>query len=247
MRQRTDPFRLLRAGIATAVIFALATGAHLAGGGMLPEPVLLFALAAFTLAAVSITAGRRFRPGSLFLVLGAAQLGLHEAFGTLTSGVQCLPGTSPHHGVAVVCPEAVPPPGAGGGTALAGLHTLQHDAGPALFLAHLAAVMLSTLALARGEEALHATAAWLRPLFAPPAPVTLRPVTRLQSPLPPPAPRAPGSAPHARCAGRRRAPWPNPFSLPYRLQRGSLAMRHRKAFPCVPPPLSSLPPAAPPP
>ncbi|MCC3292248.1 hypothetical protein [Arthrobacter sp. zg-Y1110] len=174
MPQRTDPFRLLRAGVATAVIFALATGAHLAGGGMLPEPVLLIALAAFTLAGVSITAGRRFRPGSLFLVLGAAQLGLHEAFGLLTSGVQCLPGASTHHGVAVVCPEAAPLPGTQ--ASLSGLHALQHDAGPALFLAHLAAVALSALVLARGEGALHATAAWLRPLFTPPAPVTFRPV-----------------------------------------------------------------------
>ncbi|MCC9175749.1 hypothetical protein [Arthrobacter sp. zg-Y179] len=172
MPQRTDPFRLLRAGIATAVIFALATGAHLAGGGILPEPVLLIALAAFTLAGVSITAGRRFRPGSLFLVLGAAQLGLHEAFDLLTSGVQCLPGASTHHGVAVVCPEAAPLPGA----ALSGFHALQHDAGPALFLAHLAAVALSALVLARGEDALHATAAWLRPLFTPPAPTRFQPV-----------------------------------------------------------------------
>ncbi|MCC9205958.1 hypothetical protein [Arthrobacter sp. zg-Y769] len=170
MPQRTDPFRLLRAGIATAVIFALASGAHLAGGGVLPEPVLLIALAAFTLAGVSITAGRRFRPDSVFLVLGAAQLGLHGAFRVLTSGVQCLPDTSTHHGTAMVCPEPAPQPGSAAAHHLSDFSPLQHDAGPALFLAHLAAVVLSALALARGEDALHATAAWLRPLFTPPAP-----------------------------------------------------------------------------
>ncbi|UWX97469.1 hypothetical protein N2K95_01890 [Arthrobacter zhaoxinii] len=191
MPQRTDPFRLLRAAVATAVIVALAAGAHLAGGGMLPDPILLVALAAFTLAGVSITAGRRFRPGSLVLVLGAAQLGLHGAFRVLTSGVQCQPGAPVHHGVAVLCPEPGALADAGAAHQLTGLSPLHTDAGPALFLAHLAAVVLSALALARGEDALHATAAWLRPLFAPPAPVSL-PVFRTAGAITGPAAGTPG-------------------------------------------------------
>ncbi|MDM7991621.1 hypothetical protein [Arthrobacter sp. zg-Y877] len=184
MPQRTDPFRLLRSAVVAAVIFALAAGAHVAGGGVLPEPVLLLALAAFTLAGTSATAGRRLPAGSLFLVLAAAQLGLHGAFRVLTSGVHCLPGASTHHGVAMVCPA----PAAGvqelGAHQLSGLHTFQHDAGTALFLAHLAAVVLSALALARGEDALHATAAWLRPLFTVPAPVRFRIVRPAAAPRP---------------------------------------------------------------
>ena len=174
MPTRTDPFRLIRAGVATAVILALAVGAHTAGGGTLPAPVLLLALAAFTLAGVSVTAGRRFRPGSLFLVLGAAQLVLHQAFDLLTpaGAVPCLPAASGHgsHGTAADClpaAAAVLPNPAEHGHAGPGLH----DVGPALFLAHLAAVVLTTLALARGEDALHAAAAWLRPLFVSPAPL----------------------------------------------------------------------------
>ncbi|WP_146364067.1 hypothetical protein [Arthrobacter yangruifuii] len=176
MPQRTDPFRLLRAGAATAVILALAVGAHTAGGGTLPAPILLFALGVFTLAGVTITAGRRFRPVSLLAVLGAAQFGLHGAFRVLGSGVQCVPGAPAHHGMTLVCPEPGPLTGAASAHQLSGLHTLPHDAGPVLFLAHLAAVVLSALALARGEDALHATAGWLRPLFTPQAPVPVRAV-----------------------------------------------------------------------
>lgn len=168
MPQRADPFRLLRAAAATAVILALAVGAHTAAGGTLPAPVLLFALGTFTFAGVTATAGRRFRPGRLFLVLGAAQLGLHQAFALLTPAnpVTCIPGPggpalSGHHGAVLDCLPAAVPAAAGHGL---------HDAGPALFLAHLAAVVLSTLALARGEDALHAAATWLRPLFTAPAP-----------------------------------------------------------------------------
>ena len=177
MPTRTDPFRLLRSAVATAVILALAVGAHAAGGGTLPAPALLLGLAAFTLAGVSVTAGRRFRPGSLFLVLGAAQLVLHQAFDLLTpvGPVPCLPAASGHgsHGAAAGClpaAAAVLPGPAGHEHAGSGLH----DAGAALFLAHLAAVVLTTLALARGEDALHAAAAWLRPLFSIPAPLPFR-------------------------------------------------------------------------
>ena len=177
MPPRTDPFRLLRAAVATAVILALAVGAHTAGGGTLPAPALLLGLGAFTLAGVSVTAGRRFRPGSLFLVLGAAQLGLHHALDLLAPAgpVSCLPAASGHgsHGTAAGClpaAAAVLPGPAGHENVGPGLH----DAGPALFLAHLAAVVLTTLALARGEDALHAAAAWLRPLFSIPVPLPFR-------------------------------------------------------------------------
>ncbi|MCC3280351.1 hypothetical protein LJ754_14465 [Arthrobacter sp. zg-Y40] len=186
MPQRADPFRMLRAAAATAAILALAVGAHTAGGGSLPAPVLLLALGAFTLAGVTVTTGRRFRPGRLFLVLGSAQLGLHHALAVLAPAapVSCAPGAAAghsgmasHHATALEClPAALP---------AAAEHGL-HDAGPALLLAHLAAVVLSTLALARGEDALHAAAAWLRPLFTAPSPVsfpTARPAA-ISSPAP---------------------------------------------------------------
>ena len=195
MPQRTDPFRLLRAAAATVVILALAAGAHTAGGGTLPAPLLLFALAAFTLAGVTATAGRRFRPGRLFLVLGTAQLGLHQAFNLLTPATpaSCAPAAGAghhgsHHSAVLEClPAAVP---------AAAEHGL-HDAGPALFLAHLAAVALSTWALARGEDALHAAAAWLRPLFTAPAPLPFRAARPAAVPAP-----APGRARSRHCPAR---------------------------------------------
>jgi len=185
MPQRTDPFRLLRAGAATVVILALAAGAHVAGGGSLPVPVLLAALGAFTLAGVSITSGRRFRPASLFLVLGAGQIGLHGAFMLLAPG-GCPPDLASahaggHHGgvhpAATAAAAACLPDGADGTGPAAALFTGQHGAGPAFFLAHLAAVALTAWVLARGEDALHATVAWLRPLFRLPVPARL-PATR---------------------------------------------------------------------
>ena len=192
MPQRTDPFRLLRAAAASAVILALAVGAHTAAGGTLPAPVLLFALGAFTLAGVTATAGRRFRPGRLFLVLGAAQLGLHQAFALLTPAnpVSCTPGPGHggHHGAVLDCLPAAVPAAAGHGL---------HDAGPALFLAHLAAVVLTTLALARGEDALHAAAAWLRPLFTAPVPHTFRIIRPAAVPAP-----TPGRARSRHCPAR---------------------------------------------
>jgi hypothetical protein len=174
------PFRLFRSGLIGAVILGLAAGGHLAGGGQLPEPAILTALCAVAMIPVAVLTRFRLSFPVLAGLLGAGQAWLHWSFGALSAG---MPATVPEpmahghagHAAAALAPEifsqAVPASAAG----MDGL----------MFAAHAVATLGTALLLARGEQALSALAAWLRPLVQLPAPHAIGPV-RVPGPAPAP-------------------------------------------------------------
>ena len=170
------PFHMFRAAALATGILTLAAGAHVAGGGRLPAPGILLAILALT--ALASTAATRLRLAlpALTALLGGGQLALHELFTTLS----------------------VPVPAAASAAAAAGTHASHNGhahggsppvllnlaplaehlvpanpgAAPLMLGAHPVATLGCALLLAKGEAALWALAAWLRPLVALPRPVT---------------------------------------------------------------------------
>lgn len=147
-------FRLSRAVVlATSVLF-LAAGAHLAGGGSLPDPLIVLGLLALVTLPVIALAGRKISTPAMFAVLAAGQLGLHEAFASLstsTSGAPALAPSAAHVHVLTLLAARGPGQQVHTDTAL-------------MLLAHTIATVLTSLLLARGEAALWALLAWLSPL-----------------------------------------------------------------------------------
>ena len=163
-RPRT-PFHLLRATAVATVILTLAAGAHLAAGGELPAPAIM--LAVLSLTALGSTTATRLRLGfpALAALLGGGQLALHEAFSAFSSS-----GT--HQGSATATPHESHLAGAGIlAPAVDHLAGAAATAGPLMLSAHILATLASALLLAKGEAALWALAAWLRPLVALPQPL----------------------------------------------------------------------------
>lgn len=158
------PFHLLRASAVATVILTLAGGAHLAGGGVLPAPAIMSAVLALT--ALGSTTATRLRLGfpAVAALLGGGQLALHEVFTAFSAPAAAAPGTAELHNNHLTGPFFLAPavdhlPGAG------------ETFGPLMPAAHLFATLGSALLLARGEAALWALAAWLRPLTGLPQPV----------------------------------------------------------------------------
>ena len=150
------PFHALRSAMVALTVLSLAAGAHTLAGGQLPSPGILLKLNLPALAGL----------------LGAGQLVLHEAF-TAFSGSSFSPapasaasgrGDLAHHVGSVPLPTGI-----GSTLEASGL-----DSGLSLLklAAHALATLLCAVLLARGEAALWALAAWLRPLLRLPAPVT---------------------------------------------------------------------------
>lgn len=159
-----DALRQFRSLIITGVIVGLAAGGHLIGGGNLPAPMVTAALAALLLLPVTWLAGRQLSFSTLLGLLGTGQLILHEAFITLSVGVQCQPlmasrvshhqeGTSSLH-----CPP--PSPAVMDTHAGLGIDPL------AMLAGHTLAVFAAAWFLRQGETALWQLLAWLRPLVA---------------------------------------------------------------------------------
>ncbi|MHA7155992.1 hypothetical protein [Arthrobacter sp. TMN-50] len=151
----------------TAAIFSIAAGAHVLSGGVLPPPGILAALGAVSVVPVAALSGRRFSFLMLIALMGAGQISLHGAFTALSLPGRCLPSVSaglPHH-EPVSC--------AGSAQALPG-YVVEHPAG-FIFIAHLAAVLLTALVLAKGDEALFGIRQWLAPLLNILRPVALLP------------------------------------------------------------------------
>ncbi|MDF2051752.1 hypothetical protein [Arthrobacter sp. Cr_A7] len=161
-RPRT-PFHGFRSSALATGIFALAAGAHLAGGARLPAPGILLAVLALT--ALVSTAATRLRLAfpAMAALLAAGQLVLHELFTAFgRPGLAAAPGfplDGHQH--------------AGSHAASAELAALAAHVGPAdpgsaplMLAAHAVATLGCALLLARGEAALWALAAWLRPLAA---------------------------------------------------------------------------------
>ncbi|MFF1831945.1 hypothetical protein [Paenarthrobacter sp. NPDC058040] len=147
-------FRLLRTGLISLLIIGLASGGHLAGGGVLPEPVILLGLCALTVLPVAILTTFRLSFPVLAGLLGAGQAWLHWAFHSLSavSTGASSPGGHAHHAPGIPV-DAL-------GSAAAG----QASSDWQMFAAHALATVVTAVVLARGEGALAAVTAWLRPL-----------------------------------------------------------------------------------
>jgi hypothetical protein len=154
------PLPLLRALTVTGMILGLAATAHTAGGGGLPAPGVLALLAALVLLPVTILARRRLGLGVIAASLGAGQLALHAAFTAFPGPVDHCASSGmvhEHHQVTAVA-------GCMAGTGSTAMHPADLVPVPAMTAAHLAAVGLTALLLARGEAALWRMLAWLAPL-----------------------------------------------------------------------------------
>jgi hypothetical protein len=161
-------FRLFRTGLTASLIFALGGGGHLAGGGLLPDPVILAALCALVLVPVAALTRARLSFPVLTALLGVGQVWLHWSFEAFSAGpvpasAQVL-RPSAHSGHVPVL-----------GVDIAANSVLSHDVGGgwAMFIAHAVATLATAVLLARGEEALRLMAAWLQPLVRCPEPFVL--------------------------------------------------------------------------
>ncbi|WP_163166441.1 hypothetical protein [Arthrobacter sp. Alg241-R88] len=154
------PFHLLRSSAVATVILTLAAGAHLAGGGGLPAPVILLAVLALT--GLASTAATRLQLGfpAMAALLAGGQLALHGVF-TASAPVAAGPAptgaAAPHAGHLPVTDIVTP---------AAHLAGTEAASGPLMLAAHALATLGCAVLLAKGETALWALAAWLRPLSA---------------------------------------------------------------------------------
>jgi len=192
------PLRVTRAALVATLVLALGAAAHAAAGGHLPDPLVLAALAAFTLAGTLVAARARFTVPRLVGVLGAAQAGLHVALDTLGhAAAACVPAgaaTAGHggHGT-VVCTGSAAVPDAAASVAGTG------GAGAWMVVAHAVATLVLAVVLARGERALERLLAWLTPRVLAPTAVAAGPARPARvlptAELPRLAARHPGTAP----------------------------------------------------
>jgi hypothetical protein len=148
------PFRFPRAVAVTAAVFALAAGAHVLAGGPLPGPAIGVGLLVLVLAPVMILTKFRITAPVMAVLLSTGQLALHQAFAALSVSAAFTPVSGGHlHSVGSALPSAA---------ALIPEHTAAP--GTLMLVLHAAATLATALVLARGEAALWALAAWLRPL-----------------------------------------------------------------------------------
>jgi hypothetical protein len=161
-RPRT-PFHFLRASAVATAILTLAAGAHLAGGGALPAPTVMLAVLAFT--ALGSTTATRLRLGfpAVAALLAGGQLALHEVFTAASIPAAAGSGTTAPHASHSPPAVALPP-------VLDHIYGAEATTGPLMLAAHVLATLGTALLLAKGEDALWALAAWLRPLLALPRP-----------------------------------------------------------------------------
>ena len=166
------PFHALRSAMVALTVLSLAAGAHTLAGGQLPSPGILLALLALTGLAATTATRLKLNLPALAGLLGGGQLVLHEAFTAFSAT-----GLSPALSGAVSGPAGDLAHHAGQVALPAGLESPLAAAGPdpglsVLMLAgHALATLLCAVLLARGESALWALAAWLRPLLRLPAAV----------------------------------------------------------------------------
>lgn len=146
-------FRLSRAFAVAGSTVSLAAAAHTAAGGTLPDPLVLVGLLALALLPAAWLCGKRLTPTTVIGLLGTGQLVLHTAFGTLSHSTDTVPQFSPAAGHVHVL-------GMPSGMPAAAVHGYT----PAMLAAHLLATLTVGLLIARGEAALWALRAWLRPL-----------------------------------------------------------------------------------
>jgi hypothetical protein len=182
----------------------LASGGHLAGGGMAPSAGALALTALLAVVASTALSSRRWTLASLLLVLVGAQCFFHLAFAGPTSSA-VFDSAMSHRGAVPAMGHDLPVGGAMSDMAMGGHH------GWLMVASHLLAAVLSALVLRRGEEwswrlldlvgrPVRRAALELRPLSTPPrrpaAPTRAIPVLRsrllldVQSRRGPPQPHA---------------------------------------------------------
>lgn len=184
MHQPRTPFHLLRSSALATVILTLSAGAHTAGGGQLPAPGILLAVLALTaLVTTGMTRLRLNLPG-IGALLGAGQLALHEFFTVFsTPALPVGPVAAQYGHEHGALPELV---------AVHGHMPADAGSAPLMLAAHALATLGCALLLAKGEAALWALAAWLRPLAGLPRAITPDAVPPVSASFPPPAvPRRP--------------------------------------------------------
>ncbi|WP_336853881.1 hypothetical protein [Sinomonas albida] len=150
-------FRLSRAATVAGATVLLAAAAHTAAGGRLPDPLIFLAVLALTFLPAAWLCGKRLTPATVLGLLGSGQLVLHSAFATLSEASATVPQFSPTAGHVHILGTP-----ASSEMAAAGAH--MHGDGPAMLAAHILATLAVGLLLAKGEDALWALLAWLRPL-----------------------------------------------------------------------------------
>jgi hypothetical protein len=150
-------FRLSRAATVAGATVLLASAAHLAGGGRLPDPLVFFAVLALAFLPAAWLCGKRLTPATVLGLLGSGQLVLHSAFATLSEASATVPQFSPTAGHVHILGAP-----ASAEMAAAGVHV--HGDSPAMLAAHILATLAVAFLLAKGEDALWALLAWLRPL-----------------------------------------------------------------------------------
>ncbi len=177
MMKNSASFRLLRTGLIASLIIGLAAGGHLAGGGQLPAPTVLLGLCALTVLPVSILTKFQLSFPVLTALLGTGQAWLHWAFhsmagvastGAASSGVGSI-------GVASTPGHVHHNPSWAVEAAATGFPAQAAADGWQMMAAHALATVMTALVLARGEKALGAVTAWLRPLTTLPVPAAIVP------------------------------------------------------------------------
>lgn len=188
MHQQRTPFHLLRSSALATVILTLSAGAHTAGGGQLPAPGILLAVLALTALVTTAMTRLRLNLPAIGALLGTGQLALHEFFTVFSTpalpvGPVAAQFGHQHHGTVSALPELV---------AVHGHMPADAGSAPLMLAAHALATLGCALLLAKGEAALWALAAWLRPLAGLPRAITPDAVPPAYASFPPPAvPRRP--------------------------------------------------------
>lgn len=176
--------RPLRTTAVGATVIALAAGAHAWAGGELPHPLILAALVALTALASTVLARVPLRLPALAAVLGAGQLGLHEAF-TALAPASASPSVSAalargHHQHTGDALAALASVGHGGVVSAA---THDHFS-PLMLSLHVAATLACAVMIRRAEVAFAAMAGWLRPLTGVSEPRAVVPEARQPAAVP---------------------------------------------------------------
>jgi hypothetical protein len=185
-RTRT-PFHFLRASALATGILTLAAGAHTSAGGQLPAPGILLAILALTGLASTVATRLRLSFPAMAGLMGGGQVALHELFTAFSAAAGPAVTSVPaghQHGLPAFSPDL---------PSLAGhLSPADPAAAPLMVAAHAVATLGCALLLAKGEAALWALAAWLRPFAALPEPARPAPAVPAVQAFPSPAaPRPP--------------------------------------------------------
>lgn len=159
------PFRRTRTFVIAAATIALAAAAHILGGGSLPHPAVLLALAGLVTLPVAALTARKVSTPAMVATLGIGQVILHEAFVQLNPARPMgseMGMAMHHHGIAAESATTLL------GSVLQSFPVLLDSAmlsSLVMIGAHCLATVGTAVVLAKNEAALFALMAWLRPLI----------------------------------------------------------------------------------